>query len=89
MKAAVYKTAGQPLTIEDIAEPEPGPSDLILKVKACGICGTDLHWSESTDASGGWGWNGPWRLQHGAQLSANPDQDATMQIGFQHMPNHR
>lgn len=54
MKAAVYKAAGTPLVIEDIAEPEPGPNDLILRVKACGICGTDLHWSESTDASGGW-----------------------------------
>ena len=38
-----------------------------------------------SDASGGWGWNGPWRLQHGTQPSANPDQDATMQIGFQQL----
>ena len=53
MKAAVFKTHGQPLVIENVPDPEPGPNDLILKVRACGICGTDLHWSENkTDA--GW-----------------------------------
>ncbi|MDP6707014.1 MAG: alcohol dehydrogenase catalytic domain-containing protein [Alphaproteobacteria bacterium] len=54
MKAAVFKQAGQPLVVEDVAEPEPGPAELILKVKACGICGTDLHWSEGTDPAAGW-----------------------------------
>ena len=54
MKAAVFKTPGVPLVIENVPDPEPGPTDLILKVQACGICGTDLHWSERTDAGGGW-----------------------------------
>lgn len=54
MKAAVFKAAGQPLVIENVPDPEPGPSDLILKVRACGICGTDLHWSEGVDPSAGW-----------------------------------
>lgn len=54
MKAAVFKAAGAPLVIEDVPDPEPGPTDLILKVRACGICGTDIHWSESTDPDVGW-----------------------------------
>ncbi|MGH6903659.1 MAG: zinc-dependent alcohol dehydrogenase, partial [Geminicoccaceae bacterium] len=54
MKAAVFKAPGAPLVIEDVPEPRPGPTDLILKVRACGICGTDLHWSESRDGSAGW-----------------------------------
>jgi threonine dehydrogenase-like Zn-dependent dehydrogenase len=54
MKAAVFKAPGSPLVIEDVPEPRPGPTDLILKVRACGICGTDLHWSESKDGSVGW-----------------------------------
>ncbi len=54
MRAAVFKAHGAPLVIEDIADPEPGPDDLILKVKACGICGTDVHWSENRSAEGGW-----------------------------------
>ena len=37
MKAAVFKQPGTPLAIEEVNDPEPGPDDLILKVKACGI----------------------------------------------------
>ncbi len=54
MKAAVFKAAGAPLIIEDVPDPEPGPTDLILKVRACGICGTDIHWSENRDQEVGW-----------------------------------
>ena len=34
MKAAVFKQAGVPLVIEEVVDPEPGPDDLIIKVKA-------------------------------------------------------
>ncbi len=54
MKAAVLKAIGAPLVIEDLPDPEPGPSDLILKVRACGICGTDIHWSQNRDPGVGW-----------------------------------
>jgi (R,R)-butanediol dehydrogenase / meso-butanediol dehydrogenase / diacetyl reductase len=54
MKAAVFKAPGAPLVIEDVPDPTPGRGDLILKVRACGICGTDLHWSESRDHGAGW-----------------------------------
>ena len=54
MKAAVFKQAGVPLVIEEVVDPEPGPDDLIIKVKACGICGTDLHWSQGIDSTAGW-----------------------------------
>ena len=54
MKAAVFHRSGLPLSIENIADPEPGPNDLILKVCACGICGTDLHWSEVNNEESGW-----------------------------------
>ena len=39
-----------PLTIEDVADPIPGPGDLILKVKDCGICGSDLHATKAGSA---------------------------------------
>jgi (R,R)-butanediol dehydrogenase/meso-butanediol dehydrogenase/diacetyl reductase len=54
MKAAVFSEPGVPLTIETVPDPEPGPGDLILKVHACGICGTDLHWSDNADPTVGW-----------------------------------
>lgn len=46
MKAAVYHGAGKPLTLETLADPQPGPNDVVIKVHRCGICGTDLHMTE-------------------------------------------
>ena len=48
MRAAVFKELGKPLDIEAVADPRPGPHDLILKVSNCGICGSDLHMTEPT-----------------------------------------
>lgn len=31
------------LSVEDVAEPEPGPGEVVVDVLACGICGSDLH----------------------------------------------
>ncbi len=31
------------LVVEDVAEPVPGPGDALVAVRACGICGSDLH----------------------------------------------
>ena len=42
MKAAVLQEIGQPLRIEQVARPRPGPGDVTLRVRACGIDGTDL-----------------------------------------------
>lgn len=43
MKAAVFKGAGTPLVVEEVADPEPGPGEAVIRVKRCGVCGTDLH----------------------------------------------
>ncbi len=42
MKAAVLHAFGQPLSIESIDVPELGPDDVLVKVMACGVDGTDL-----------------------------------------------
>lgn len=42
MTAAVYREPGV-MTIEDAEVPELGPRDVLLRVTACGICGSDLH----------------------------------------------
>jgi (R,R)-butanediol dehydrogenase / meso-butanediol dehydrogenase / diacetyl reductase len=42
MRAAVYHGAGN-IEITDLPIPEPGPSDVLLRVSAVGICGTDAH----------------------------------------------
>ena len=43
MKAAVLHEAGTPLVIEDVPVPQCGPAEILVKVKACGVCHTDLH----------------------------------------------
>lgn len=48
MRAAVFREISKPLVVETLADPEPGPMDIILKVKNCGICGSDLHMTEPT-----------------------------------------
>jgi len=49
MKAAIVRQFGKPLVIEDVPVPQPGPGEVLVKVKACGVCHTDLH-----AASGDW-----------------------------------
>ncbi len=44
MKAALFHGAHQPLTIEDVPTPTPGPGELLVKIAACGVCHTDLHY---------------------------------------------
>ena len=43
MKAAVLHQALTPLVIEDVDVPQPGPGEVLIRVKACGVCHTDLH----------------------------------------------
>lgn len=46
MKAARFTGLHQPLVIEELPDPEPGPGEVVVKVGRCGICGSDLHMSE-------------------------------------------
>jgi propanol-preferring alcohol dehydrogenase len=44
MKAAVFYRANQPLHIEEVPDLTPGPGEVLVKVAACGVCHTDLHY---------------------------------------------
>ena len=50
MKAAVLTEpapiSARPLRIGDLARPQPGAGQVLLKVRACGVCRTDLHITE-------------------------------------------
>ena len=46
VRAVVAAKAKQPVTIETISVPDPGPGEALVKVKACGVCHTDLHYRE-------------------------------------------
>lgn len=43
MRAAVVRSFREPLTIEEVAVPEPGPGQVLVRVVASGVCHTDLH----------------------------------------------
>ena len=45
MRAAVWEQPRE-LRVEERADPEPGPEEIVVKVGACGMCGTDLHIAE-------------------------------------------
>ena len=42
-RAAVMHEYGKPLSIEEFPVPDPGPDEIIVKIKQAGLCGSDLH----------------------------------------------
>ena len=47
MRAAVFKD--RHFQVADLPTPEPGPGQVLVKVRACGICGSDLHFARHAD----------------------------------------
>ena len=43
MRAMVFDGAGRELSLRDVSVPSPRPAELLLRVRACGVCRTDLH----------------------------------------------
>jgi propanol-preferring alcohol dehydrogenase len=43
MRATVLEAQGQPLKLTALQDPRPAPGQLLLTIKACGVCRTDLH----------------------------------------------
>jgi S-(hydroxymethyl)mycothiol dehydrogenase len=46
VQAVVAHAKGEPVSIETINVPDPGPGEAVVKVQACGVCHTDLHYRE-------------------------------------------
>jgi 2-desacetyl-2-hydroxyethyl bacteriochlorophyllide A dehydrogenase len=46
MRAAQFLEVGRPLQIAEVQKPSAGSGALVFKVKACGICASDLHAAE-------------------------------------------
>ena len=46
MRALQFQEMGKPLQIAEVDKPNAFPGGLVFKVKACGICGSDLHAAE-------------------------------------------
>ncbi|MDL4820311.1 S-(hydroxymethyl)mycothiol dehydrogenase [Actinomadura opuntiae] len=46
VRGVVAPGRGEPVRIETIIVPDPGPGEAVVKVQACGVCHTDLHYRE-------------------------------------------
>src|SRR5438445_10602730 len=43
MRAAFCRGVGR-LVVQDVPRPTPGAGEVLVRVRNCGICGSDLHW---------------------------------------------
>ncbi len=46
VRGVVARGKGEPVAIETIVVPDPGPGEALVDVQACGVCHTDLHYRE-------------------------------------------
>ena len=46
VKGVVAASKGARVTVETILVPDPGPGEALVRVQACGVCHTDLHYRE-------------------------------------------
>ncbi|MGW4172042.1 S-(hydroxymethyl)mycothiol dehydrogenase [Streptomyces chartreusis] len=46
VRAVVARGKGAPVSLETIIVPNPGPGEALVKIEACGVCHTDLHYRE-------------------------------------------
>ena len=46
VQAVVSHAKGGPVSVETIVVPDPGPGEAVVRVQACGVCHTDLHYRE-------------------------------------------
>jgi S-(hydroxymethyl)mycothiol dehydrogenase len=46
VRGVVARAKGEPVAIETVVVPDPGPGEALVDVQACGVCHTDLHYRE-------------------------------------------
>src|SRR5512139_69654 len=71
VSGVIARTKGAPVEIVRIDVPDPGPGEAVVRVQACGVCHTDLHYRE-----GGINDDFPFLLGHeaaGVVESVGPD----------------
>jgi S-(hydroxymethyl)mycothiol dehydrogenase len=61
VRAVVSRAKNEPVGVETIVVPDPGPGEALVRVQACGVCHTDLHYVQ-----GGIGDDYPYLLGHEA-----------------------
>jgi 2-desacetyl-2-hydroxyethyl bacteriochlorophyllide A dehydrogenase len=60
--AAIFQAPEHPLNLSTVAEPVPGPREMLVRVERCGICASDLHLTEAS--AGAMGFETPRVIGH-------------------------
>ena len=81
MRAAVLH-GRHDLRVEDVGVPRIGPHEVLVRVRACGICASDVHYFE-TGAIGRYVVNAPMIVGHeaGGEVAAIGDQVTSLKPG--------
>jgi S-(hydroxymethyl)mycothiol dehydrogenase len=61
VRGIIARAKGEPVVVDTVVVPDPGPGEVLVDVQACGVCHTDLHYRE-----GGIGDDFPYLLGHEA-----------------------
>ncbi len=46
VRGVIARAKGEPVSVENIVIPDPGPGEAVVDISACGVCHTDLHYRE-------------------------------------------
>src|SRR3954467_9514804 len=46
VRGVVARSKGAAVTVETVVVPDPGPGEAVVRIEACGVCHTDLHYRE-------------------------------------------
>jgi S-(hydroxymethyl)mycothiol dehydrogenase len=46
VRGVVASSVGEPVQVRDLLVPDPGPGEALVRVQACGVCHTDLHYRD-------------------------------------------
>ncbi|MGW0475671.1 S-(hydroxymethyl)mycothiol dehydrogenase [Streptomyces coeruleorubidus] len=46
VRGVIAPGKGEPVRVETIVVPDPGPGEAVVRVQACGVCHTDLHYKQ-------------------------------------------
>jgi S-(hydroxymethyl)mycothiol dehydrogenase len=76
VRGVVSRAKGQQVEVTDVLVPDPGPGEALVRVQACGVCHTDLHYK-----TGGIGDDYPYLLGHEASGVVESVGDGVTEVG--------
>ncbi|MDP9005628.1 MAG: S-(hydroxymethyl)mycothiol dehydrogenase [Actinomycetota bacterium] len=75
-RGVVARERGAPVSVETVHVPDPGPGEAVVRIQACGVCHTDLHYREGAITDGF-----PFLLGHEAAGTVEAVGDGVSDVG--------